>query len=100
MNAKGGYVYIVSNYTRSVLYIGVTSDLYARIYQHRNDDGSIFTKRYNCKYLLHYQFFSDIASAIKKEKQMKKWKRAWKDNLIHEFNPDKKDLFEEIYDCR
>jgi putative endonuclease len=100
MNAKGGYVYMVSNHTRSVLYIGVTSDLYTRVYQHKNGEGSIFTKRYNCKDLVYYQLFSDTESAIKKEKQMKKWKRDWKDNLIHEFNPDKRDLFEEVFDCR
>lgn len=100
MNAKGGYVYIVSNHTRTVLYIGVTSDLYSRIYQHKEGEGSVFTKKYKCKYLLYYQFFEDMDSAINIENQMKKWKRAWKENLIKEFNPDCKDLFEEVFDCR
>ncbi len=100
MVGKGDYVYIVSNYNHSTLYIGVTSDLYARILSHRNGEGSGFTKKYNCRVLLYYEFLDHIVSAIEREKQMKKWKREWKDRLIKEFNPEYRDLFGEIVDFR
>ena len=100
MVGKGGYVYIVANHTHSTLYIGVTSDLYVRILSHKNGDGSIFTKKYNCNKLLYYEFFEHISSAIEREKQLKKWKREWKNKLIGEFNPAYKDLFNEILDFR
>ncbi|MGD1958583.1 MAG: GIY-YIG nuclease family protein [Fulvivirga sp.] len=93
---KGGYVYIISNKSRSVLYIGVTSDLESRVYQHRNNEGSSFTKKYNCHHLIFYELYDDILPAIEKEKQMKKWKREWKDNLIKSINPEMKDLSDEI----
>ncbi|MEM6523744.1 MAG: GIY-YIG nuclease family protein [Bacteroidota bacterium] len=93
---KGGYVYIMSNKSRSVLYIGVTSDLESRVYQHRNREGSNFTKKYNCYYLVYYEVFDDILSAIERERQMKKWKREWKDNVVKSFNPELKDLSDEI----
>lgn len=94
--AKGGYVYILTNKNRTVLYIGVTSNLYSRVYQHKNQEGSQFTKKYNCKFLIYYEFHDRIESAIQREKQLKKWKRHWKDELILSFNPEKKDLFPEI----
>ncbi len=95
MGAKGGYVYIVSNFERTVLYIGVTSNLYTRIYEHRSGSGGEFTKKYNCHFLVYYEFFSSIEEAIKKEKQLKKWKREWKDKLIKTSNPTLRDLFSE-----
>lgn len=61
MRAKGGYIYIVSNKNRTVLYIGVTSDLYQRIWQHKNGMGSVFTNKYNCTDILYYEFFSQLA---------------------------------------
>ncbi|MEP0367558.1 MAG: GIY-YIG nuclease family protein [Cyclobacteriaceae bacterium] len=96
MPAKGGYVYIVSNSTRSVLYTGVTSNLYNRIYEHRTGKGSVFTSRYHCTDLLYFEFFPTIEEAIHREKRIKKWNRAWKDELIRAFNPDLKDLFDEV----
>ncbi|MTI41225.1 GIY-YIG nuclease family protein [Fulvivirga lutimaris] len=96
--AKGGYVYIMTNKTRTVLYIGVTSNLNARTYQHKNQEGSHFTIKYKCYDLIYYEFFERIESAILREKQMKKWKREWKENLIVSFNPSKRDLFDEIQD--
>ena len=98
MTAKGGYIYIVANKTKEVLYIVATSNLYARITQHRNGKGSVFTKRYNCKHLMYFQFFETIVEAIDKEKKMKRWNRAWKDKKITEFNPDWQDLFDKIED--
>jgi putative endonuclease len=98
MIAKGGYIYIVSNTKRTVLYIGVTSNLYARAYQHKNNEGTVFTKKYKCTDLLYFEFYDSIEGAILREKQLKKWKREWKDNLIKTFNPDLKDLFESVSD--
>ena len=76
--AKGGYTYIMSNITRSVLYIGVTANLADRSYQHKYEEGSNFTKKYNCTDLIYYEFFDNIEDAIAREKLLKKWNRAWK----------------------
>ena len=100
MIVKGGYIYIISNYTRTVLYTGVTSDLFNRIYEHKNGIGSAFTSKYQCKYLLHFEFFETIEEAITREKNIKKWKREWKINLIKEKNPTLSDLSDAIEDYR
>ncbi|MEX0811947.1 MAG: GIY-YIG nuclease family protein [Chitinophagales bacterium] len=98
MKPKGGYVYIVSNPYRTVLYIGVTSNLYKRAYEHKNAMGSDFTEKYNCTDLVYFEFYDRIESAIIKEKQLKYWKREWKINLIKKQNPDMRDLFDEVAD--
>ncbi|MGL1888559.1 MAG: GIY-YIG nuclease family protein [Reichenbachiella sp.] len=98
MFVKGGYVYIQSNASRTVLYIGVTSNLSARSYQHKNLDGSSFTKKYKCTDLIYFEFFKDIRSAIKREKQLKNWKRDWKDDLIAKENPKLVDLYNQVRD--
>ena len=100
MIAKGGYIYIVSNKNRTVLYIGVTSDLYQRIWQHKSGLGSVFTKKYNCIDILYYEFFQDIESAIRREKLLKKYNRKWKEDLIKSKNLHFKDIFDEIVDMR
>ncbi|MEQ8712294.1 MAG: GIY-YIG nuclease family protein [Cyclobacteriaceae bacterium] len=100
MKARGGYIYIVSNKTRSTVYTGVSSNLYARIYQHKYENGSYFTNKYNCIDLIYYQFFSDIETAIRREKKVKKWNRAWKDKLIRDFNPTLRVLFDEVKDMQ
>lgn len=94
--AEGGYVYIVSNKSRTVLYIGVTSDLETRIYQHRTGEGSKFTKKYNCHDLVYYEVFDGIEAAIAREKTLKKWNRRWKEELITAFNPQLRDLWDQI----
>lgn len=96
MVGKGGYVYIISNKNRSVYYTGVTSELYNRINQHKNGKYNGFSKKYNCTDLIYYEVFDHIDSAIEKEKQMKKWKRSWKERAIMETNPSMIDLFESI----
>ena len=100
MEAKGGYVYILINRSRTVLYIGVTSNLYARIYDHRTGMGSTFTKKYNCTDLVYYHFYPTIDEAILREKQPKKWKRARKNNLITSFNLMLKDLFSGVSEMK
>ena len=93
-------MYIVSNKNRTVLYIGVTSDLSSRSDEHKKGLGSSFTKKYNCTDLVFYEFFESIEAAIEREKQLKKWKRAWKDELIKGFNPALKDLYDEVENMR
>lgn len=88
----GGYVYIMSNKTRTVFYTGVTSDLHTRVYQHRNGQGSKFTRKYRCYDLIYYEIFDGIEAAIAREKQLKKWKRQWKLDLIKKINPTLRDL--------
>jgi putative endonuclease len=72
---KGGYIYIVTNKYRNVLYIGVTSDLDNRALEHKSGEGSLFTKKYNCFDLVYYEFYETLEEAIEREKQLKKWKR-------------------------
>ncbi len=98
MIAKGGYVYIVSNKFRTTIYVGVTSNLIARITEHKSGEGSKFTSKYQCYDLVYWEFHERIESAIEREKQIKKWKRTWKDRLIKSTNPTWKDLFHEIQD--
>ncbi|MEQ9285473.1 MAG: GIY-YIG nuclease family protein [Cyclobacteriaceae bacterium] len=100
MRAKGGYTYIVSNKHRTVLYIGVTNNLYSRVYEHKSGDGSGFTKKYKCTDLVYYEYHADIESAIHREKRLKKWNRSWKNDLITEFNPNWKDLFNDLEDMQ
>lgn len=93
---RGGCVYIVSNKRRTVYYIGVTADLMRRIREHKSGEGSAFTKKYNCTDLIYYESFLRIDEAIAREKRLKKWKRAWKEELIKKLNPDLRDLYPEI----
>ncbi|ANI90746.1 hypothetical protein A9P82_11370 [Arachidicoccus ginsenosidimutans] len=93
----GGTVYIMTNAIHTVLYIGVTSDLYARVSEHKEKKyPTSFTARYNCSKLVYYETFSRIEEAIIREKQMKKWKRTWKLEAINKMNPQWKDLFKTL----
>ena len=92
----GGCVYIMSNRHRTVYYTGVTTDLYRRVHEHRTGQGSAFVKRYNCTNLIYYETFGRIEEAIAREKQLKRWRRAWKDKLIQQQNPTLKDLWQDI----
>ena len=86
------FVYILSNWNDSVLYIGVTSDLPRRLYEHRNNLVDGFTKQYNVHKLVYYEYTNDVYSAISREKQLKGWRRSKKDALITKMNPDWHDL--------
>ncbi|WP_406825167.1 GIY-YIG nuclease family protein [Pedobacter sp. KACC 23697] len=91
---RGGYVYILTNFKHTVLYIGVTSELYFRIKEHKDKCyPNSFSARYNCNLLVFFEQFDSIEEAIIREKQLKNWKRAWKINLINELNPNWEDLF-------
>jgi putative endonuclease len=89
-------VYIMARQRNGTLYVGVTSDLVQRVWQHREDIIDGFTKRYGVHMLVYYELLSDMESAIVREKQLKKWNRAWKLRLIEEGNPDWRDLSDEI----
>ena len=91
---KKGYVYILSNKTDDVLYIGVTSDLLRRIYEHRNHLVEGFTDKYNVTKLLYYEGYDRVEDAIRREKQLKGWRREKKIDLIKTMNPN----FEDFYD--
>ena len=98
---KKGVIFILFQIRREqYYYIGVTSDLSSRIYQYKNGEGSVFTKKYKCTDLVYFEFFEDIESAIVREKNIKKWKRSWKDRLIKKMNPTLRDLYEEVIDFR
>ena len=90
------FVYIIANERNTVLYIGVTSDLVKRIYEHKNKVVKGFSKKYNLCKLVYYEASNCVESAIAREKQLKNWHRDWKFNLIKEFNPEMKDLYEQI----
>jgi putative endonuclease len=94
---KGGTVYIMTNKLRTVVYVGVTSDLRGRIIQHKEHSfkGS-FTDRYNCTICVYYCHYKTITEAIAVEKEIKKWRREKKDQLITSFNPHWGDLWKEI----
>jgi putative endonuclease len=88
------YVYILTNKTNKVLYIGVTNNLVRRIFEHKNKLVEGFTKKYNLSKLVYYEVTNDIYSALEREKQLKNWHRDWKINLINNFNPVWADLSE------
>lgn len=89
---KQFFVYILGNVSRTALYIGITSDLSKRIWEHRNEVVEGFTKKYQVHELLYYEIFSDPESAIFREKQVKSWKRNKKEELILQNNPGLEDL--------
>ncbi len=89
-------VYILASKKNGTLYIGVTSDLIQRIWQHKNKQVAGFTEKYNVNILVYYEQHEEMASAITREKQIKKWKRDWKISLIEKANPQWRDLWEEI----
>jgi putative endonuclease len=94
--ARQPTVYILATKRNGTLYIGVTSDLLKRIWEHRNDSLDGFTRKYGVHHLVYYELHDDMSSAITREKQLKKWNRAWKLELIERQNPGWNDLWDEI----
>mgnify|MGYP003296081021 CR=1 FL=1 len=90
---KGGYIYILTNYTKTTLYIGVTNDITRRIYEHKNHIyRNSFTDKYNVNICIYYEDFNTIEEAISREKEIKKWSRKKKENLINTINPEWKEI--------
>ena len=96
MFEKQGYIYLLSNKTNSVIYVGVTSDLVKRVYEHKQKFVEGFTKKYNVTKLVYFESFSNIEDAIVREKQIKAGPRNKKLDLIKSKNPKFKDLYNEI----
>ncbi len=93
---KQGYLYIMTNHYRTTFYIGVTSNLEGRIWEHTNNVGSLFVKKYKLYDLVYFEHFAQITHAIAREKQLKNWHHDWKINLIKTKNPEMKDLKSEL----
>ena len=87
------WVYILASKRNGTLYIGVTNDLSRRVFEHKSKRSVTFTSRYNVGMLVWYESYSDVNEAIGREKQLKKWERAWKLKLIEDFNPTWRDLY-------
>ena len=90
---KAGFVYIVTNKRAGTLYIGVTSDLIRRIFEHREGLVDGYARRTGCRILVWYQVYDALDAARYRELQMKEWRRAWKIRLIEAMNPDWSDLY-------
>ena len=94
---RGGSIYIMTNKNKTTLYIGVTSDLLRRVQEHKaHHYKKSFTDKYNLEFLVYYESFTTIEAAIAREKEIKKWRREKKEQLINSMNPEWKDLWEDI----
>ena len=91
--SKVGYVYIVANMKRGIMYIGVTSNLVGRAWQHKSGVIDGFSKKYRTRRLVYFEAFDEISDAIAREKELKKWRRPWKIELIEKDNPGWDDLY-------
>lgn len=96
MTEKQYYVYILTNYTKTALYTGVTSNLVKRVWEHKNHVVDGFTSQYDVTSLIYFEVYVDPETAIKREKRLKRWNRSWKDELITKFNPTWRDLYGDI----
>jgi putative endonuclease len=96
MKDKDAFVYIMASKRNGTLYVGVTSKLVSRIWQHKESLVDGFTKKYGTIYLVYYEIHTTIQAAITREKQLKKWKRNWKLQLIEKTNPNWNDLYTDI----
>lgn len=90
------YVYLLTNWNNSVMYIGVTNDLKRRVYEHQNKLVKGFTEKYNVNKLVYYEQTNDVITALSREKEIKKWRREKKNNLVIQVNPNWNDLSETI----
>ncbi|MFT3728465.1 MAG: GIY-YIG nuclease family protein [Terricaulis sp.] len=92
-------VYMMASARNGTLYLGVTSDLAARAHQHREGEAPGFSRRYNCKLLVWYEQYDDMHIAIAREKELKKYRRAWKLALIEKSNPQWRDLYDSFHNA-
>ena len=86
------YVYLLTNWNNKVMYLGVTNDLQRRLYEHKNKLVKVFTEKYNVDKLVYLEETDDVISALAREKEIKKWRREKKNNLVISVNPEWKDL--------
>lgn len=93
---KKYYVYILASKRNGTLYVGVTNNLFRRVYEHKCGLNPGFTKKYGVKHLVYYEIHEDIYSAIEREKLLKRWKRRWKLMLIEKYNPNWDDLYDKF----
>ncbi len=93
---KEYYVYILASRRNGTLYVGVTSDLIKRVWEHKNKVVEGFTCKYDVSRLVHFEQFRDPENAVRREKRLKKYKRKWKLDLIEKDNPEWKDLYESL----
>ena len=93
---KQFYIYILASKKNGTLYIGITSDLIRRIWEHKNNVVKGFTKKYSVHTLVYYEVHPTFETAVQREKNLKKWKRAWKIKLIEEKNSEWRDLYPDI----
>ena len=96
MRARSFYVYILASRIGGTLYIGITNDLIRRICEHKSPSAAGFTKKYDVAKLVYFEQFDDPENAIRREKRLKKWSRAWNISLIEKNNPDWHNLYPEI----
>jgi len=92
------FVYLLTNWNNKVIYVGVTNNLLRRVYEHKNKLVEGFTKKYNLGKLVFFEETSDVVAALSREKEIKKWRREKKDNLVVSMNPDWQDLSAEWFD--
>jgi len=93
---KNYYIYILASRRNGTLYVGITSDLIKRVWEHKNKIAEGFTSKYNVNKLVHYEKFNDVYDAIQREKRLKEWRRKWKLALIEANNPSWSDLYEQV----
>ncbi|MEH6383040.1 MAG: GIY-YIG nuclease family protein [Colwellia sp.] len=93
---KQPHIYIMTNMKNTTLYIGITSQLFQRVYQHKSKLTLGFTNKYNLNKLVYFESFETMYDAITREKQLKNWRRAWKENLIEQINPNWLDLSKDL----
>jgi putative endonuclease len=90
---REGFVYIMANKRNGTIYIGVTSNLSGRVYEHKEGRGSAFTRKYGLKMLVWYETYQSVADAIQRETSLKRWPRKWKLELMEKMNPEWEDLY-------
>jgi putative endonuclease len=96
LGMKSYWIYILASRPRGTLYVGMTSDLVRRVYQHREGEVEGFTREHGVKMLVYYEQHATALAAIQREKNIKHWSRAWKIDLVHRLNPDWIDLWDDI----
>ena len=93
---KEYFIYIMTNYSESTFYTGMTNDIVRRVYEHKNEINDCYTSKYKISKLLYYEIFNNPNDAIEREKQIKKWGKRKKIKLINSINPDWEDLYEKL----